>query len=156
MKGRKPKDLSFKLLSGNPGKGKLDGGQSDAFVAGPIEKPKDLDAYASKEWDRLTTHLAKILGPANAGAVLVAATAYSRMMKAEKVIKKNGETYETVSKSGGYMIREHPMVSIGDRARIMYHRALTELGATPVGRTRVRKLPTAKPQKPTDLDEMLG
>lgn len=156
MKGRKPKDLALKILNGNPGKGKLNKKDAVPFVAGPIEKPSGLDKLASQEWDRLTEHLAPVLGPANAGAVLVAATAYSRMRKADGVIAKSGETYRTIGKNGAEMIREHPMVGIGDRSRIMYHRALAELGATPVGRTRVKKLPDPEATKPTDLDTMLG
>lgn len=155
MKGRKPKDIRMKLLQGNPGKGALGKKDSEPFVAGPIDKPDKLDNLASQEWDRLTTTLAPILGPANAGAVLVAATAYSRMRKADAHVRKHGETYVTNGRNG-MMIREHPMVGIGDRARIMYHRALAELGATPVGRTRVKRLPSGDAQKPTDLDEMLG
>ena len=156
MVGRKPKHLEMKLLQGNPGKGPLAGSSGHAFVSGPIAKPKGLDTLESQEWDRLTRECAPILSPAFSGIVLVAARNYGRMRTADMEVAREGETYVTTGKNGAQMIRENPYVSIGDRACIMYHRALAELGATPVGRTRVHTLPDAAATKPTDLDELLG
>lgn len=145
MKGRKPKDLEMKLLSGNPGKRPTATGESSGsdapFTASKLTKPRGLDKYASKEWDRIVSTLAPILSPASAGMVLVACDAYSEMMQAMDALKTGGLTYTTVSPKGPAMTRERPEVGIKSRARRAYHQALAELGASPVAHTRVKKLP---------------
>ena len=145
MKGRKPKDLEMKLLAGNPGKrssSPVSSSGSDApFTVSPLDKPDYLDDYASQEWERLVSTLAPILSPASAGMVLVACDAYSEMRTAMEALRVGGQTYETVSAKGPAMVRERPEVGIKNRARTAYHRALAELGASPVAHTRVKKLP---------------
>lgn len=148
MKGRKPKDVEMKLLSGNPGKRPtspgLPSGSAAPFTSSELEKPDYLDEYASQEWDRLVTTLAPILSPASAGMVLVACDAYSEMRTAMDVLKDGKLTYETVSAKGPSMTRERPEIGIKNRARTAYQRALSELGASPVGHTRVKQLPNEK------------
>lgn len=157
MKGRKPKDVAMKLLTGNPGKRSTASADSDApFVCAKLKKPKGLDEYASKEWNRIVSTLAPILSPASAGMVLVAVDAFSQMRRATKVLSDAGsDFYKTTGKSGE-MLREHPAVGMRDRARTAYHRALAELGASPVAHTRVKKLPgEAQPELP-GIARMLG
>ena len=144
MKGRKPKSLELKMLQGNPGKRPL-GGRPQPFAAGAPDKPKGLDPDASVEWDRLTVHLAGILSPADQGMLLVAADAYSQLMAAGRVIRAKGATYESKGEFG-VMIRTRPECRLRDSARSAYHRALTELGASPVGHTRVHPLPCEEPE----------
>jgi len=146
MKGRKPKDLEMKLLNGNPGKrsitpGSSSGSDTAPFTASELEKPDYLDDYASQEWDRLVDTLAPILSPASAGMVLVACDAFSEMRHAMDALSDGKQTYETVSAKGPAMTRERPEIGIKNRARTAYHRALAELGASPVAHTRVKKLP---------------
>lgn len=139
MKGRKPKTVALKILSGNASKRPLSkAGQP--FVVGEIEKPVGLDAYASEEWDRLTDHLAPVLCSASRGMLICAVNAYSQLMSADKVIQEKGLTYETCGESGP-IIRMRPEVRIRDTARAAYHKALTELGASPVAHGRVQSLP---------------
>lgn len=164
MRGRKPKDEKLKILSGNPGKRPLTSsaekgntGNSEAFVAGVLEKPDYLDEYESKEWDRLTTKLEWILSEASAGMVLIACNAYSEMMHARKAIQDAGSrTYETEGKNGGIMIRQRPEVSMLQNARRAYHQALAELGASPVAHTRVKKLPKNKQIELPGIARLLG
>ncbi|MGL4296290.1 MAG: P27 family phage terminase small subunit [Aestuariivirga sp.] len=145
MKGRKPTDVEMKLLSGNPGKRPTSSGGSSGsdapFTASALQKPDYLDVYASQEWDRLISTLAPILSPASAGMVLVACDAYSEMRTAMEALRDGKQTYETVSAKGPSMTRERPEIGIKNRARTAYHRALAELGASPVAHTRVKKLP---------------
>lgn len=139
MKGRKPKDARLMLLSGNPGHRPVwDTGEP--FTAGEIEKPSGLDTLASEEWYRLVERLAPILSPASGGMLLVAASAFSQMTAADRIIQAKGLTYET-SGEAGTVIRMRPEVRIRDTARTAYHRALAELGASPVAHSRVKKLP---------------
>jgi P27 family predicted phage terminase small subunit len=154
MKGRKPKSLSVRLLAGNPGGRALPHGGSP-FHAGPLEKPGDLDLLASQEWDRLTMTLAPVLSEASRGMVLVAVSAFSQMMSADAIIQKEGMTYQTNSQAGT-IIRMRPEVRIRDAARTAYHRALAELGASPVSQVRVRKLPEREQGERSELDELLG
>lgn len=141
MKGRKPKDLSFKLLTGNAGKRSLDKNSSAPFVAEPFEKPDGLDDHASKEWDRIVTTLAPILSPASAGMVLIACDAYSEWRRACELIAREGESYQTTSREGQEFHRLRPEVAMRQNARRAYFQALAELGASPVAHTRVNKLP---------------
>jgi phage terminase small subunit len=126
MKGRKPKDVAMKLLNGNAGHKPLAPIETDQpFTVAEIDKPDDLDEYGSKEWDRLVASLAPILS---------------------KFLREHGETYTTQNKDGMQMHRQRPEVSMRANARTAYHRALSELGASPVAHTRVKKLPGAEQQ----------
>lgn len=160
MKGRKPKDLSIRLLSGNPGKRPLrNEGSSrtsdEPFVLSELDKPDWLNKDESEEWDRLVSRLRPIFSSADAGMVTVAVNAYSQMRAASKVLKK-GLTYTTKNKHGQKMIRQRPEVGILQQARMAYHRALAELGASPVARTRVKKLPESTQQELPGMHRLLG
>lgn len=157
MRGRKPKDLAMKLLSGNAGKRPLSGAPSDEpFVVGELKKPRGLDKYASKEWDRIVQTLAPILSPASEGMVLIAVDAYSEMRHAQAALADGVLTYTTESKKGPAMTRERPEVGIRQRARRAYHQALAELGASPVAHTRVKKLPEDNQTVLPGMAQMLG
>jgi P27 family predicted phage terminase small subunit len=160
MKGRKPKDLAMKLLIGNPGKRSTappsSPGSDAPFTVSALEKPDYLDEYASQEWDRLVSTLAPILSPASAGMVLVAVDAFSEMRTAMEALKDGKQTYETISAKGPSMTRERPEIGIKNRARTAYHRALAELGASPVAHTRVKKLPGENQTELPGMARMLG
>lgn len=155
MKGRKPKDEKLKLLNGNAGHRpigappkKPPGGSTgkDEFVQAALEKPPDLDEEASAEWDRLVTRLHIVLTEADASLVRQAATLYSTIRQCEQVLKKS-LTYKTKNQHGQVMIRQRPEVGILQQARTQYHRALAELGGSPVARTRVKPLPKNEQQE---------
>ncbi|MDH5667754.1 MAG: P27 family phage terminase small subunit [Nitrospira sp.] len=139
MKGRKPKDIALKLLQGNASKRPVPQ-TGDPFVLEDVPKPDNLDPLASAEWDRLTQDLAPILCAASRGMLLCAVNAFSQLVSADKVIQEKGLTYETCGESGP-IIRMRPEVRVRDTARAAYHKALTELGASPVSHGRVKRLP---------------
>jgi P27 family predicted phage terminase small subunit len=148
----------MKILSGNAGKRPLDKSTpatGEPFVAGEIEKPAGLDVWASQEWDRLVERLAPILSPASGGMLLVACNAYAQLMKADEIIQAKGLTYETNGEAGT-VIRMRPEVRIRDAARTAYHRALTELGASPVAHSRVKKLPDGNQTELPGIARLLG
>lgn len=155
MKGRKPKSLEMKLLSGNPGRRPLSLPSDAPFTAAPLEKPEWLDAYASQEWDRLVSTLARILSPASAGMVLIAVDAYSEWMRAVAAIEKEGETYTTVNVHNQEFVRPRPEVAMRSSARKAYFQALSELGASPVAHTRVHTLPDPQTELP-GIARLLG
>lgn len=154
MKGRKPKDLALKLLQGNPGRRSLEGNAA-AFVVSAPEKPAGLDAFASTEWDRLVESLAPVLCSASVGTLLVACDAYADMMQANEVLRKQGRTYTTKTESGSVLVRQRPEVRMKENARRCYQQALSELGASPVGSTRVRKLPPDRSAEPEGIARFL-
>ena len=162
MKGRKPKDERLKVLNGNAGKHRLSasgsGGPSsgEAFVQGALEKPDYLDAYESIEWDRIVTKGALVLSEADAGMVLIACATYSRMRRARQVVVENGETYETENQHGQTMIRARPESAIFDKSLTAYHRALAELGLSPVAHTRVKALPDDRQTELPGIARLLG
>ena len=151
MKGRKPKDLALRIIQGNPGRRRLEG--TTAFTVGPVEKPLNLDDDASQEWDRLTTALLDILSAADRGMLLVAVDAYSAFMGAARVLKHEGATYQTQSENGSVLIRLRPEVRMRDTARRAYAQALAELGASPVGHSRVHRLPPKPPATPEGISK---
>lgn len=160
MKGRKPKDERLKILSGNPGKRPLAGssvdGSGEAFVKGNLEKPDYLDEYESEEWDRIATKGAQVLSEADAGMVFIACTSYSTIRRTKKVIAANGDTYETENQHGQVMIRQRPEVAILQNALTAYHRALAELGLSPVAHTRVKALPKPNQIELPGIARLLG
>lgn len=163
MKGRKPKDVGLKILSGNPGKRPLASASAagsdsgEAFTIGELVKPDYLDEYEAEEWDRIVSTLAPILSPASAGMVLVACNAYSDMRHARKALEDAGSrTYETEGKNGATMVRQRPEVSMLQNARRAYHQALAELGASPVAHTRVKKLPNSTQTELPGIAKMMG
>jgi len=119
-------------------------------------KPKGLGRDQSQEWDRLTTTLALILSRGSEGMVLVACGYYADMRDAERTIKKEGRFYETTNKHGQTMKRAHPAVQMLSTARNGYHRALAELGASPVAHSRVRALPQDTQQELPGMSRLLG
>jgi phage terminase small subunit len=156
MKGRKPKDLALKILNGNPGKRPMASDSSGPFVAELPKKPRGLDRYASQQWDQLVESLAPILSPASAGILFVAVSAYSELMHASKALEGGKFCYRTKNQHGSVMLRTKPEVAIRDRARAAYHRALSELGASPVGHTRVKKLPGPEQMQLPGIRGLLG
>jgi len=154
MRGRKPKSLELKILQGSPGHRPLEGSGAP-FTVGIPEKPTGLEKFADEEWDRLVAHLAPILCPASRGMLLVCTDAYAQMMTANAVLQTKGTTYTTKTESGSTMIRQRPEVRMKESARRAYHQALTELGASPVAQTRVRRLPS-KQLKLTGMQRLLG
>lgn len=156
MKGRKPKDVAMKILTGNPGKRAVSPSSDAPFTKSPLEKPAGLDDFASAEWDRITDTLAPILSPASSGMVLVACDSFSQWQRAQQVVNEKGFTYTTTNKHGLEMSRQRPEVGIAERARTAYHRALTELGASPVAHTRVKPLPDDKQGELYGLGRLLG
>jgi P27 family predicted phage terminase small subunit len=155
MKGRKPKLLEMRVLTGNPGRRPLGQSSNAPFLAGELEKPGWLDAHGSKEWDRLVSTLARILSPASAGMVLIACDAYSEWMRAVAAIEKEGETYTTVNVHNQEFVRPRPEVAMRSSARTAYFRALSELGASPVAHTRVHPLPDEQTELP-GIARLLG
>ncbi|MDC8450817.1 MAG: P27 family phage terminase small subunit [Nitrospira sp.] len=143
MRGRKPKDVAMKILHGNPGGRAMMESSSGPFVCEPVVMPDGLSQLEQEEWCKLAETLKPILNRSSEGLLRVACSCYAEFMLADQVVRERGLTYQTDGEAG-VVIRVHPAVKIRDSARLAYHRALIELGGSPVASTRVRKLPTKK------------
>lgn len=131
----------MRVLNGNAGHRPFSSPSDPPFIADTPDKPSWLVGDASDEWDRLVDTLRLILSRAAAGMLLVACSAFAEMREAERTIKKEGRFYTTKNQHGQKMKRKHPAVQDLTDARNAYHRALTELGASPVAHNRVKRLP---------------
>ena len=79
----------------------------------------------------------QVLTDADPVALGLLCDALAEYIAARAEVERAGRTYETVSESGGVMIRAHPAVAIQAdawrRAKLM----LTEFGLTPASRAKV-------------------
>lgn len=134
MRGRKPQPTQLKLVKGNPGKRPLNENEPSFDVQLP-EPPDCLDELALKEWWRVGGLLVKS-GVMTAGdrAVLAAyCQSYSRWVCAEKKVNEFGAM--VLSPRGGAVVS--PWVGIAAAAQQAMLKAASDLGLTPVARSRV-------------------
>lgn len=152
MRGRKPVPKPLRQLRGNPGHRPLP--IAAELPSGTLTCPRDLDATGRAEWRRLVKTLGPLATPASAGMIYLAADAYAALRRAQAILNKEGEVYETTNAQGARFLRQHPAVLMRDRARAQYLRALTELGASPVSACRV-SVPPSAPAERTTITKLL-
>ncbi len=95
------------------------------------------------------------MSPSDRGMLLVCVDAFPAIRQADAVLRTSGLTYTTMTESGDTMVRKRSEVGIKENARTAYHRSLSELGASPASRGRVKAAP-AQPAKLTGLSRLLG
>ena len=153
MRGRKPKPLELAEWQGNPGKRSLDASEA------PVERlklraPDELDEVALQEWNRVAgLGISKLVVTAADRAVLAAyCMAYSRWMAAEKAIaelaSKDKFGRGLIIKTSNGNVVQNPMVGVANKARESMARMASELGLTPVSRTRMNIKQSESPDDP--------
>jgi P27 family predicted phage terminase small subunit len=97
--------------------------------------PDHLNALARKEWRRLATPLfdAGILTLADRAALAAYCVAYARWVEAER---KLAETPTLLKAPSGY-VQQSPWLTVANKQMELMGRYMSELGLTPVARTRV-------------------
>lgn len=97
--------------------------------------PAHLSAVARKEWRRLATplHEAGILTLADRAALAAYCQAYARWVEAEE---KLGEGPALLKTPSGY-VQQSPWLTVANKQMELMGRYMSELGLTPVARTRV-------------------
>ncbi|PWE30582.1 phage terminase small subunit P27 family [Maritimibacter sp. 55A14] len=97
--------------------------------------PPHLDAVARKEWRRLAKpmHDAGVLTIADRAALAAYCQAYSRWVAAEEKLKETPMLLKTPS---GY-VQQSPWLSIVNKQMELMNRYMSDLGLTPVARTRL-------------------
>jgi len=152
MRGRRPKPTRLKVLTGNPGRRRLNADEPRPEPTIP-ECPSELGPVARKEWDRLAGELAslKILTALDRAALAAYCNAYGLWAEAIEAIQKYGTMVKSPT---GYPIQS-PYVSIANRQAEIMMRIASEFGFTPASRSRIS---TPNPESATlfDLFESAG
>jgi len=134
MRGRRPTPTRLKVLTGNPGKRRLNANEPRPEAAIP-ECPPELGPSARKEWDRLVKELAPLylLTNLDRSALASYCGAYGMWAEAMEALQK----YGTMIKSPqGYPIQS-PYLSIANRQTEIMLRIASEFGFTPASRSRI-------------------
>jgi P27 family predicted phage terminase small subunit len=149
------KPTALKKLHGNPGKRALNKNEPTA-PAGAPGCPAHLKGEASKEWKRISAELEQLqlLTQCDRAALAAYCVCYADWIKAQKVIDKEGQVYESTNhNTGTTLIKIHPAVRIALDCMKLMRAYLVEFGLTPASRTRIHvdKAPTEDP-----MDEFLS
>lgn len=134
MRGRRPKPTRVKILTGNPGKHRLNMHEPQPEPAVP-DCPTELGLVARREWERMTTELSKlrIITALDRAALAAYCNAYALWAEAAEAIQKYGTMVKSPS---GYPIQS-PYVSIANRQAEIMMRIASEFGFTPASRSRI-------------------
>jgi P27 family predicted phage terminase small subunit len=140
MAGRKPLPTAVKIALGNPGKRALNK-QEPTAPASKLSPPPHVkaDKVAAKEYKRLGKLLlaAGVLTVLDENALAIYALEFSRWVRAEAQLAKDGDTLET---DRGYRYA-HPSLGVANKAKDTMMRILTEFGMTPSARSRIKAMP---------------
>lgn len=134
MRGRKPVPTAIKLANGNPGKRPLNNREPKPVTSIPT-CPAHLTPTAKAEWKRVAHHLHTlgIISELDRAPLAAYCQAYGRWVEAEKKLK---ETPPLLRTPAGY-VQPSPWLAISNKNLELMHKFLSELGLSPVARSRV-------------------
>lgn len=134
MRGRKPIPTALKLVTGNPGKRPLNTREPKPVTAIPT-CPAHLMPAAKTEWKRLARYLHDlgVISELDRAALAAYCQAYGRWVEAEKKLK---ETPPLLRTPAGY-VQQSPWLAISNKNVELMHKFMSELGLSPVSRSRV-------------------
>jgi P27 family predicted phage terminase small subunit len=145
--GRRPQPTALKVLRGNPGKRPLNVDEPQIPAADPSfdNPPAELadDAGAATEWRRVAPLLraAGLVSETERAALTALCQQWSRYLAAHAQVVALGMCIETTKS----VPIPNPYLLVADRALTHCSRLWNELGLTPSGRARARKLPSSSP-----------
>ena len=150
MRGRKRKPTHLKLLDGNPGRRPLNFSEPQPERKIPT-CPAHLCPTAKAEWKRLSQQLYTlgIITLLDRAALAAYCQAYGRWTEAERKLK---ETPMLLKLPSGY-VQHNPWLTIANKQLELMHRYMSELGLSPVARTRVE---VRRPGQPSKFTGLLG
>jgi P27 family predicted phage terminase small subunit len=140
MKGRKPKPSYLKLVTGNPGKRKLNSKEPKVARARPLA-PTHMSDKARETWGYVGGLLDRmgVLSEVDAVALELLCEAYADFLAAKGVLEAFGSDYYTTKTAlGDEMHRAHPAVAQKNDADRRIRAWLGEFGMTPGARSRVK------------------
>jgi len=147
-RGPHPKPASVKTAQGNPGRrpigndpvatGDTDAPAAVAHAAARVMPPDWLKAEGLKVWERLAPRLValKLLSQADATTFARYCRNFARWLKMQKLVDKEGETYESVSAHGN-LKRVNPAFLIADRIEKSLFAFEDRFGLNPAERQRI-------------------
>ena len=143
MRGRKPIPTALRLVQGNPGKRPLNMAEPKPAHSMPT-CPAHLSPTAKAEWKRLgrEMHRLGIISQLDRAALAAYCQAYGRWTEAERKLK---ETPTLIKLPSGY-IQPSPWLAIANKQLELMHRYLSDLGLSPVSRSRVSTIPVIGPK----------
>jgi P27 family predicted phage terminase small subunit len=141
--GRRPKPLEMKIVTGNPGKRKLN--RQEPKFSGKPNAPSWMPKEAKVEWKRVVDLLDDLdmLKGTDQAALAAYAVSYARWVSAEKIVDAEGQTVQEpiVNKAGevvGTKTRRHPATIVAKDERQSMQRACSSFGFDPSSRSRVQ------------------
>jgi P27 family predicted phage terminase small subunit len=141
MRGRKPKPTALKLVTGNPGKRKLNA--KEPKPARVIPSPPDhLSDAARVAWGSLATRLDRLglLTELDAFALEQLCENYVEILDLRAAIAKHGRT-QSVETQYDTVVRARPEVGMLSNAERRFRAMMAEFGLTPSARSRVTATP---------------
>jgi len=151
MPGPPPKPTHLKLITGNPGKRKLNKNEPKPTIGIP-PVPDHLSDEAKAEWTRIAVDLNAIglLTHVDRAALAAYCQAWADWVEAEEQLRRYGKVVkspvkvvtrrsggaEVTETSGGFPMQS-PFLPIRNRALELMHKFLTEFGMTPAARSRI-------------------
>lgn len=137
QRGPAPKPTNLRLLNGNPSNRPVNEQEAEPSVDEETPKPPAwLDNEAKKEWKRIVPELRKVglLSMVDHPSFAAYCQTYSRFIASEKVLKKEGLTFETPN---GYP-QQRPEVSISNKALEQMRKYASDFGLSPSSRSRLQ------------------
>ena len=133
-RGPKPAPPPLKLLKGTQAS-RINKDEPKPPLVRP-ERPEALDTFGRAEWDRIVPQLEAmgILAAVDGAALALYCSAYSQWIRADLEVHIRGMLVDTGS--GG--VKANPAVTMAHMARAQMHSLLSEFGATPAARSRVK------------------
>jgi P27 family predicted phage terminase small subunit len=155
--GRKPKPTHLKLVTGNPGKRKLNA--KEAKVKAPPKLPSPpahLSDDAKGEWKRVATqlHKAGLLTELDTAVLGAYCQAFGRWVQAERAIDElatDGPLHKVLmlrTKDGNPI--QNPLVGIANKAMLDMARYAERFGLDPSARSRIHAEPPEGEPDPAD------
>ena len=147
MAGRRPKPTHLKLVTGNPGKRRLNAQEAKPRAVAP-KCPDELSPAAKAEWKRVSRQLLNLglLTEIDRAALAAYCQAWGQWMDAVTQLQRTGAVVKAPS---GYPIL-NPYLTVANQAYAQMKAMLTEFGMSPASRSRVAAdLPTAE-ESPAD------
>lgn len=138
MAGRRPKPTHLKVVTGNPGKRKLNDKEPAPAKEIP-SPPAHLSDWGKVAWGKLTVLLdgMGVLTVADVFALERLCDIYADILQLRNTITNEGRTY-TVQTDGGFLIKANPAVAMLADADRRFKSYLVEFGLTPAARTKVK------------------
>jgi len=143
VRGPKPTPTHLKLVTGNPGKRRLNQAEPkpEALIPDP---PPELSADAREEWEKISPRLlaAGVLTAIDRATLAAYCQAYGRWVQAERALaemaKRDLITAGLLIKTTNGNAIQNPLVGTANKAMSDMVRYATEFGMTPSARSRVR------------------